>query len=91
LNRILSSITSIAIKKFFEQNNIWRFEVLKEIIVDNTKQFDNDLFKELYSQIGIKVAFASVYHPQSNRAIERANALIFEAIKKCLDGEKKGK
>jgi hypothetical protein len=35
------------------------------------------------------VAFAYVYHPQSNRAVERANALVFEAIKKILEGEKK--
>jgi hypothetical protein len=39
----------------------------------------------------MKVAFTSVYHPQSNRAVERANALIFEGIKKILEGEKKGK
>ena len=35
--------------------------------------------------------FASVYHPQSNGAVERANGLIFTAIKKCLFGLKKGK
>jgi hypothetical protein len=39
----------------------------------------------------MKVAFMSVYHPQSNGSVERANALIFEAIKKILKGEKKGK
>jgi hypothetical protein len=39
----------------------------------------------------MNVSFASVYRPQSNRAVERANALIFEAIKKILEGEKKGK
>jgi hypothetical protein len=38
-----------------------------------------------------KVAFASVYHPPSNGAVKRANFLIFEAIKKILEGEKKGK
>jgi hypothetical protein len=39
----------------------------------------------------MKVSFTSIYHPQSNGAVERANALIFEAIKKILEGEKKGK
>jgi hypothetical protein len=39
----------------------------------------------------MKVAFASVYHPQFNGSVDRANALIFEAIKKILEGEKKGK
>jgi hypothetical protein len=49
------------------------------------------MFKDFYHQVGTKVSFASVYHPQSNRAVERANALIFEAIKKIHEGEKKGK
>jgi hypothetical protein len=37
------------------------------------------------------VKFSSVYHPQSNRAVERANGLIFSGIKKCLFDKKKGK
>jgi hypothetical protein len=32
-----------------------------------------------------------VYQSQTNGAVERANGLIFEAIKKILKGEKKGK
>jgi hypothetical protein len=39
----------------------------------------------------MKVTFISVYHPQSNGAVERDNSLIFKAIKKILEGEKKGK
>ena len=35
--------------------------------------------------------FASVYHPQSNGAVERANGVIFTSIKKCLFDQKKGK
>jgi hypothetical protein len=49
------------------------------------------MFKDFCHQIGTKVAFALVYHPQHNGAVERANTLIFEAIKKILEGEKKGK
>jgi hypothetical protein len=39
----------------------------------------------------MKVTFASVYHPQSNQVVEGGNAVIFEAIKKILEGVKKGK
>jgi hypothetical protein len=35
------------------------------------------MFKDLCHQIGTKVSFTSVYHPQFNGAVERANALIF--------------
>jgi hypothetical protein len=46
------------------------------------------MFKEFCRQIGTKVAFASIYHPQSNGAVEKANSLIFKAMKKILEGEK---
>jgi hypothetical protein len=49
------------------------------------------MFKDFGQRIGAKVSFALVYHPQTNDATEMANALIFEAIKKIVDGEKKGK
>jgi hypothetical protein len=49
------------------------------------------MFKEFCLQIGMKVAFVSVYHPQSNGAVEKANSLIFKAMKKILEGEKKEK
>jgi hypothetical protein len=41
--------------------------------------------------LGVEVAFASVYHPQSNGAVEKANALIFSVIKKILEDQLKGK
>jgi flagellar biosynthesis regulator FlbT len=41
--------------------------------------------------LGTHAKFSSVYHPQSNGAVERANRLIFSRIKKCLFDQKKGK
>jgi IS30 family transposase len=79
------------IQKFFWQNIICHSGVLQQITVDNAKYFDSGMVKDFYHKVVTKVFFASVYHPQSNGAVERANALIFEAIKKILDGEKKGK
>jgi transposase InsO family protein len=40
---------------------------------------------------GVEAAFTSVYHPQSNGAAEKENALIFTAIKKILEDQPKGK
>jgi transposase len=65
--------------------------VSRHIIVDNANYFDNAIFKDFYQQIGMNDTFTSVYHPQTNGAVERANNLIFEAIKKILEGEKNGK
>jgi hypothetical protein len=48
--------------------------------VDNAKYFDNAMLKDFCHQVGMKVAFISVYHHQSNGAVERANALIFDSL-----------
>jgi transposase InsO family protein len=50
--------------------------------MDNGKQFDNQDFMEFCASISTRAVFASVYHPQSNGVVERANGKIFTAIKK---------
>jgi IS30 family transposase len=87
----VTNVSSATIKKFFWQNIICHYGIPHYITVDNTKYFDSTMFKDFCEQVKTKVAFTSVYHPQSNGAVERVNALIFEAIKKILEGEKKGK
>jgi transposase InsO family protein len=47
--------------------------VPRTLTVDNSKQFDSNKFKEFCTSIGTKPAFASVYHPESNGVVERAN------------------
>ena len=41
--------------------------------------------------MGTKLCFASVYHPQSNGAVQRANCIIFSGIKKNITEQPKGK
>jgi transposase InsO family protein len=87
----LANIKATTVQKFFWQNIVCRFRVPRELTVDNGKQFDCYTFKEYCKTLGTQVKFSSVYHPQSNRAVERANGLIFSGIKKCLFDQKKGK
>jgi hypothetical protein len=54
----LTNVSSSTIKKFFWQNIICRYGVPRHITVENTKYFDNAMFKEFCQQIGTKVAFA---------------------------------
>jgi hypothetical protein len=81
--RAISTITSKTIQKFFWQNIVCRFGVPSELTVDNDKQFDSQDFRDFCFSIGTKPVFASVYHPQSNGVVERANGKIFSAIKKA--------
>jgi hypothetical protein len=87
----LASITSDSVQKFFWQNIVCRFGVLRTLTIDNGKQFDSDKFKEFCTSIGTKLAFASIYHPESNGAVERANRAVFSTISKTLFNLHKGK
>jgi transposase InsO family protein len=87
----LATITSESLREFFWQNIICRFGLPRTLMVDNGKQFDSDKFKEFCKNIGIKIAFALVYHPDSNGAVERANRVIFSVISKTIFNLRKGK
>jgi ribonuclease HI len=66
----LATITSVTVQNFFWQNIVCRFGVPKAITVDNGTQFDAEAFKEFCDQIGTKIHFASVRHPESNGLVE---------------------
>jgi transposase InsO family protein len=87
----LLSITSATIQKFFWQNIVCCFGVPYEVTVDNGKQFDSTDFKEFCTYLGTKLCFASVYHPQSNGVVERANGVIFASIKRSITDLPKSK
>jgi hypothetical protein len=87
----LATITSITVQKFFWQNIVCRFGVPKDITVDNGTQFDAEAFKEFCDQIGTKIHFASVRHPESNGLVERANGIIMTRIMKLIFNQPRGK
>jgi hypothetical protein len=65
--------------------------VPKAITVDNGAQFDSKTFKTFYDQIGTKIHFASVRHPESNSLVEPANVVIITGIMKSIFNLPKGK
>jgi IS30 family transposase len=79
--KALVNITAPMVHKFVWQNIICRFRVPRELTIDNGKQFDCYSFKEYCKTLGTHVKYSSVYHPQSNGAVERAKGLIFSGIK----------
>jgi hypothetical protein len=65
--------------------------VPKAITVDNGTQFDAETFKIFCDQIGTKIHFASVRHPESNGLVERANGIIITGIMKSIFNQPRGK
>jgi IS30 family transposase len=70
--------------KILLANIVCRFGVPKAITVDNGRQFDAETFKDFCDQIGTKIYFASVRHPESNGLVERANGIIMTGIMKLI-------
>jgi hypothetical protein len=87
----LAIITSVTVQKFFWQNIVCRFGVPKAITMDNGTQFDSEAFREFCEQIGTKIHFASVRHPESNGLVERANGIIMTGIMKLIFNQPRGK
>jgi transposase InsO family protein len=65
--------------------------VTKAITLDNGTQFDAEAFKEFCDQIGTKIHFASVRHPESNGLVERGNGIIMTGIMKLIFNKPRGK
>jgi ribonuclease HI len=87
----VARITSAAVQKFVWKNIICRFGIPKQIVCDNGKKFESGKFQDMCKGLNLQINFASVGHPQTNGAVERANGKIMEAIKKRLEGSAKGK
>jgi hypothetical protein len=87
----LTIITSTKVHKFFCQNIVCRFGVLKAITVDNGTQFDVETFKDFCDRIGTKIHFASVRYLESNGLVERANEIIMTGIMKLIFNQPRGK
>jgi hypothetical protein len=68
----------------FIKSIIFRFGVQHSIITDNSTNFTSKEFKNYCESMGIKVKFASVTHPKTNRQVKKANGLICNGIKKRL-------
>ena len=62
----LATIIEQKVRNFVWCSIICRFRILKALVSDNGKQFDNLKFKNFCTKLGIKNYYSSPAHPQSN-------------------------
>ena len=63
---------------------VHRYGVPHSIITDNGSNFTAQEVKDKCANLGIKLNYALVYHPQTNGQVEWANGLIMSGIKPRL-------
>ena len=71
----MRKVTTQSAVKFFK-GLVCRFGVPNRVIIDNGTQFTSHTFMQYTQDLGSKVCFASVVHPQSNGQAEREIAEV---------------
>ena len=59
----LATITEKNVRSFIWKNIICRYRIPKVSVSDNGKQFDNDVFRDFCSLLGIKNHYSLPAHP----------------------------
>ena len=59
----LAIITEKNVRSFVWRNIVCRYGIPRVLVLDNEKQFDNDAFRDFFSQLGIKNHCSSPAHP----------------------------
>ena len=80
----LATITEQKIRNFVWRAIICRFGILRALVSDNGKQFDNAKFRDFYAELGIKNYYSSPAHPQSNGQAEVTIRTLKAALKTKL-------
>ena len=62
----LATITKKNIRTFVWRNIICRYGIPRVLVSDNGKQFDNSVFRDFCSELGIKNHYSSPAHLQAN-------------------------
>ena len=85
----LATIMEKSIRTFVWRNIICRFGILRVLVSNNGKQFDNSTFRNFCSELGIKNHYSSPAHLQANRQVEVTNRTLLKIIKTWLEGAKR--
>ena len=56
-------------------------DVPKNIVSDRDVKFTSKLWKELFENLGIELAFGTTYHPQTDGQIERVNMILEDVLR----------
>jgi transposase InsO family protein len=73
---------------FFFKHVVTHFGVPLQLVFDHSKHFENEIFVELSSRLGISHEFASPYYPQSNGQVEVVNKILKTMLQHTINKHK---
>ena len=76
------------IRSFVWKNIIYRYGIPIVLVSDNGKQFDNNVFRDFCSELGIKNHYSSPTHLQANKQVKVMNRSLLKIIKTWPEGAK---
>ena len=81
----LATITEQKVRNFVWCAIICKFGILRALVSDNGKQFDNPKFRDFYAELGIRNYYSSPAHPQSNEQAKVTFRTLKVALKTKLE------
>ena len=84
----LATITKKNVRNFVQKNIICRYDIPRVLVSNNGMQFNNNAFRDFYSQLRIKNHYSSPTHPQANGQVKVTNQSLLKIIKTQLKGAK---
>ena len=84
----LATITEKNIRNFVWRNIICRYRIPRVLVFDNGKQFDNNAFRDICSELGIKNHYSLPAHPHANGQVKVTNLSLLKILKTQLEGAK---
>ena len=84
----LATIIEQKVRNFIWRSIICRFGILKALVSENGKQFNNLKFKNFCAELGIKNYYSSPAHPQSNGQAEVTIRTLKATLKTKLENLK---
>lgn len=79
----ISSISAENVARHFINTWIARYGVPSQVITDQGRQFESNLFQALAKRLGFKHVHTTSYHPQSNGLVERFHRTLKTSLR-CL-------
>ena len=77
----MKRISSLKVSRVFLNNWPFVYGLLNTLLSDNGPQFAASLFESVCASRGIRHAFTSTYHPQTNGQIERFNRTMLAGLR----------